>query len=173
MNARALTGLVTALLLVAISPAAHARVVRQDTPLNFANGTFGAGLQLGCPTGFVIKARLSPANSFQAAAGFGCGEDLLVTGDYVLEMANFFSEPNQFQLSWYLGIGGRYAVEYHAYHNDTATNVDLGPRVPIGMEFHFSELKWLEAYLEIAPGIDFVDDPGVTVDAGVGARIFF
>lgn len=167
--------LIAAGVLLLTARPAHAGAIRQKGAPNFTNGAFGAGLQIGCPTGITVKLRLSTANSFQATGGFGCAEDFYVTGDYVLEMGNFFTDPHNLQLSWYLGVGGRYALDYHGYRRNGVdrTDVDLGPRVPIGMEFHFNQIKALEVYLEIAPGIDFVDDPGVTVDAGLGARIFF
>ena len=162
---------------VLLASPAHAGAVRKKgDAANATAGTAGLGLQLGCPTGVTVKVRLAASSSFQGAGGFGCGADIAATGDYVLEMANFLSDPQTIQLSWYVGVGGRYAY-WHGYWGPSGQrhhgNVDLGPRVPVGLEMHFTQMRQLEAFLEIAPGIDFVDDPGVTVDGAIGARFFF
>ena len=103
---------------------------------------------------------------------------VIITGDYLLEMSNFIVDPHNFQVSWYFGIGGRFAYNHDRYygpankryyHRDT----DLGPRVPIGVEARFAQVKPLEVYFEAAPGIDFVDETGLTVDVALGARWFF
>lgn len=164
-------------LVLAAAPA-HARVLRNSDASNLAEGTVGVGLQLGCPTGVSVKARLGAPSSAQFEGGFGCGEDLILTGDYLLEMSNFIVDPHNFQVSWYFGIGGRFAYNHDRYygpankryyHRDT----DLGPRVPIGVEARFAQVKPLEVYFEAAPGIDFVDETGLTVDVALGARWFF
>lgn len=157
---------------------AHARVLRGSDASNLAEGTVGVGLQLGCPTGVSAKVRLGAPSSAQFEGGFGCGEDLILTGDYLLEMNNFLVDPHNFQVSWYFGIGGRFAYNHDRYygsqnrryyHRDT----DLGPRVPIGVEARFAQVKPLEVYFEVAPGIDFVDETGLTIDVALGVRWFF
>src|SRR6202035_4083421 len=92
--------------------AAQARVVRQSEAANLTEGSVGVGLQLGCPTGVSLQMRLSMVNSGQAEAGFGCGQDILLTGDYLLEMGNFLVDPHTLQVSWYIGLGGRYSAWY-------------------------------------------------------------
>lgn len=171
---RLLVAAICAALFVASSGPAQAAGKSEGAAL--PAGSIGLGLQLGCPTGITVRLRLSPSNSFQAAGGFGCGEDLIVEGDYLYEMGAVASDPS-IHIGWYLGVGGRYAYwdgywDNRLHHGD----VDLGPQVPIGLRFTFPTSQTplpIELYVEVAPGIDFVDNPGFRVDGGVGGRFFF
>jgi hypothetical protein len=46
-------------------------------------------------------------------------------------------------------------------------------RVPLGLDFAFRRPSWLEAYVEIAPGLMFLPGADLWFDVGLGARAYF
>jgi hypothetical protein len=175
--------LAAAFAISATAATAWAGVGREKNAANMEEGSIGLGGQIGCGTGGTAKFRLAAAHSVQGTIGFGqgiaCNEDLYLSADYLFELPNFVTNPHNVQFGWYVGVGGRYAVAYNDSYRyrgtyyDSRTNIDFGPRVPIGFEVYLTKVRPLELYVEAAPGIDFIDAPGLTVDIGSGARWFF
>jgi hypothetical protein len=146
-----------------------------DTP-----GALGVGIVIGSPTGLTGKWVAGNHVAFDAAVGIGFGEDLHVHADWLWEGDSLLDEQGA-NLRWFAGVGGRF--EFDDDHCDNGNgngnkncdddDVDLGPRVPVGLELRFASVKPLELYAEIALGIEVVDDTGLTFDGGIGARWFF
>lgn len=146
-----------------------------DTP-----GALGIGLVVGSPTGITGKWVAGNHVAFDATVGIGFGEDLHVHADWLWEGDSLLNEEGA-NLRWFAGVGGRFEIDdendCESETNDKCDedddDVDLGPRVPVGLELRFASVKSLELFAEIALGIEIVDDPGLTFDGGIGARWFF
>ena len=124
-----------------------------------------------------MKYRLSQQNSFDAALGFGFGANLHMHADWLYEGDDLLDDSGA-RLGWFVGVGGVVIFDDHddnGQGNDDNEDdeVDLGARVPVGLELRFSELRQLELFAEIALGIEIVDDPGPFLSGGIGARWFF
>jgi len=173
-------GLVTlfAFLLLLVPPA-------QATEVGTSR-VFGMGVQIGEPTGIVGKAFLGGGNALDFGIGFaGWGwrgrcegpdgrwhdcpnrrEYFSVHLDYLWE-ASFFAQP--FRLDWHAGVGGRFVDWYDWDYHATA----FLARVPLGLDFAFRRPAWLEAFIEVAPGLMLVPGLDFWIDVGVGARAYF
>jgi hypothetical protein len=148
-----------------------------DTP-----GALGIGLVVGSPTGITGKWVAGNHVAFDATVGIGFGEDLHVHADWLWEGDSLLAEEGA-NLRWFAGVGGRFEIDDDRDCNgrgndrcdddDDDEDVDLGPRVPVGLELRFSSVKSLELFAEIALGIEIIDDAGLTLDGGIGGRWFF
>ena len=147
---------------------------------------FGMGVQIGEPTGIVGKAFLGGGNALDFGIGFaGWGwrgrcegpdgrwhdcynrrEYFSVHLDYLWE-ESFFVQP--FRLDWHAGVGGRFVDWYDWDYHATA----FLARVPLGLDFAFRRPSWLEAFIEVAPGLMLVPGLDFWIDVGVGARAYF
>lgn len=141
-----------------------------------ANGTFGLGLELGAPFGLNGKYFLSDSG----ALNFGLGASGYVRGDrdglhlyldylwHPVSLAN----PPEFQLPFYIGIGGR----LWNFDEDDDGATAFGLRVPIGIAFDLNNIP-LDFFIQLTPTIDFYrgyrDDVGFWFDFSVGVRFWF
>jgi hypothetical protein len=141
-----------------------------------SNGQFGVGLELGSPFGLNGKYFLSP----DGALNFGAGANGYYRGDrdglhlyldylwHPISLAN----PAEFQLPFYIGIGGRLWNFNDA--NDDA--VAIGVRVPVGIAFDFNNVP-LDIFLQITPTLDFFsgynDNVDFQLDGSIGIRFWF
>jgi hypothetical protein len=141
-----------------------------------ANGTFGAGLELGSPFGLNGKYFLSS----DGALNFGLGADGYYRGDrdgfhlyldylwHPISLAN----PAEFQLPFYIGIGGRLWNFDDANDNALA----FGVRIPFGISFDFNNVP-IDIFLQITPTLDFFsgynDNVGFWFAGSLGIRYWF
>jgi hypothetical protein len=141
-----------------------------------SNGTFGLGLELGGPSGLNGKYFLSDSG----ALNFGLGangyyrdrDGIHLNLDYLwhpLSLAN----PPEFQLPFYIGIGGR-LWDFDDGPNDP---VAYGLRVPLGIAFDFNNVP-LDIFIQLTPTLDFYrnyrdDDLGFWFDFSLGIRYWF
>jgi hypothetical protein len=147
---------------------------------------FGLGGQIGEPTGIVGKAFVGRGNAFDFGLGFvgwgwrgrcqapdGHWYDCRDRHDYFSVHADFLWEESffdkAFRLDWHAGVGGRfidwYDLDYHA--------TGALARVPLGLDFAFHRPSWLEAFVEIAPGLMVAPFVDLWFDVGLGARAYF
>ncbi len=148
----------------------------QEQTASKAPGPFGVGLILGAPTGVSAKARLGSTSSIDAAFGLGVGADVHFHGDYLFEGLPVLlqDEDSGITLDWYFGVGGRMLlVDDNDNNNRNDDDLELGPRAPLGLELYVSSVKNMEAFVEVAVGLDLVDETNITVDGGIGFRWFF
>lgn len=144
------------------------------------DGSLGVGLVVGSPTGLSAKWMAGKSVAFDAAIGIGFGQDLHLHADWLYEGDALLKEEGA-TLSWFAGVGGRLEWDDddddrgrgNGNDEDDDDDLDLGPRVPVGLELRFASVKPLEIFGEIALGIEIVDDTGLTLDGGIGARWFF
>jgi hypothetical protein len=141
-----------------------------------SNGTFGLGLELGGPSGINGKYFLSDSGALNFGLGAdgyyrGRGDGLHLYFDYLwhpLSLAN----PPEFQLPFYVGIGGR----IWDFSDDNDDAVAFGIRVPIGVAFDFNNVP-LDVFIQLTPTLDFfsgyADNAGFWFDFSVGIRFWF
>ena len=153
--------------------------------------TFGGGVQIGEPTGIVGKFFLGRGNAVDFGLGFAgygvsgrcrapdgrwydCYDNrgyvrhgyISFHADYLWE-ESFLTQP--FRLDWHAGVGGRFINWYDWTYNATG----LIARVPLGLDFAFRRPTWLEAYVEVAPGLMVIPAFDLWFDVGIGARAYF
>jgi hypothetical protein len=147
--------------------------------------TFGLGVQLFDPTAFVGKAFLDRNDALAFGIGFwGYGRCVDRDGNvyYCGNSYHYFSfhfdylyEENivdsVVRLDWHAGVGGRLAYWRHANYADRSAG--LFARVPLGLDLAFRRPRWLEVYLEIAPGLWVYPGVDFDIDVGLGARAYF
>lgn len=147
---------------------------------------FGLGVQVAEPTALVGKLFLDRNNALDFGLGFwGYGRCYGANGPYYCDRANqFFSvhfdylyeeaivEFSALRLDWHAGGGGRLSFRHYTDDNG-ARDVAFFARVPIGVDFTFRRPSWLEAYLEVAPGLWVYPPLTFDIDVGLGARAYF
>jgi hypothetical protein len=181
MVRRVKTFLAAATFLVVLAGAGRARAQEGSTP--DTAGALGVGIVVGSPTGISGKWVAGESIAFDAAVGIGFGNDLHVHADWLYEGDTLLAEEGA-SLRWFAGVGAR--VEFDDDDDDNGNDdnngndddnddddLDLGPRVPVGLELRFASVRSLELFAEVALGIEIIDDPGLTFDGGIGARWFF
>ena len=148
--------------------------------------TFGLGIQLLEPTAIIGKLFLDRNNALDFGVGFwGYGRCYNNNGPYACNAVNqFFSvhfdylyeEPivdTTVRLDWHVGAGGRMVFGDYYYNSNGRHDVAVFARVPVGLDLTFRRPHWLEAYLEIAPGLWIYPPLAFDVDVGLGARAYF
>ena len=128
-----------------------------------AASKIGAGIFLGEPQGgLTLRVDRFPVIGLGWSILNG-KNDLRLTVDYWFMEKPIEDSP----LFWYWGLGGK--IGFHSNLGDGV--VDLGARVPIGLQWFFAE-KW-EAYVEAAPGIRIFPSVNFWWDAAIGIRYYF
>ena len=146
--------------------------------------TFGLGFQIGEPTAITAKVFVSGTSAYDFGVGFGgwCYDGnghsyacdslqgyLSLHADYLYQ-ENIVNMTNR--LDWYAGIGGRVIMSAYG-SNHLKDDVVLIARVPIGIAATFRRPDFLEAYLEIVPGIVAFPPLDFAIDFGLGVRAYF
>jgi hypothetical protein len=149
---------------------------------------FGVGFQIGEPTAITAKAFIGGPNAIDFGVGFGgwgygwctrpdgssyrCDDvnhNLSLHADYLYQ-ENIVNMTNR--LDWYAGLGGRVIMSAYG-SNNLSHDVVLIARVPIGIAATFRRPDFLEAYLEIVPGIVVFPPADFAIDFGLGVRAYF
>lgn len=146
---------------------------------------FGIGGTIIDPTGLSMKLRTNSPFSVQFYAGFsGWGYNRHWGGGGFQISADFLwaidiRPTRRTDFSFYFGVGPQ--IEFAGWHNgNDHSNVFIGPRVPLGLDFEFKS-RPLDVYVEFAPGIligdhwDNDNDVDVFFEADFvgGARYWF
>jgi hypothetical protein len=148
--------------------------------------TFGLGVQLFEPTALIGKLFLDRNDALDFGVGFwGYGRCYDNNGNhYACNAGNqYFSfhfdylyEENivdtAVRLDWHVGAGGRMAFNSY-YNNSGRHDVAIFARVPVGLDLGVRRPRWLEVYLEIAPGLWIFPPLTFDIDVGLGARAYF
>jgi hypothetical protein len=147
--------------------------------------SFGLGVQLFDPTALIGKAFLDRNNALAFGIGFwGYGRCYDVNGNsyacndyqnnFSLHFDYLYEEPivdSVVRLDWHVGIGGR--LTYWDRPRYVDHDAGLFARVPVGLDLAFRRPRWLEVYLEIAPGLWIYPPLHFDIDVGLGARAYF
>jgi hypothetical protein len=146
----------------------------------------GLGVQLIDPTAIIGKIFIGHGNAIDAGLGFGgvgyvhcrgpngsyyacdnIGRFWSIHSDYLWQ-DNLTREGN-LTLDWHIGAGGRLIFD----NTSDRGYVDLIARMPLGLDFTFARPNFLEAFVEIAPGLVIVPPLWFDIDAALGVRLYF
>ena len=147
---------------------------------------FGLGVQLFEPTALIGKLFLDRNNALDFGVGFWSygrcynsdgpyycdhtNQSFSVHFDYLYEETLLQAAP--VKLDWHAGAGGR--TLFHGYADGNGTHdVAFFARVPLGLDVTFRRPSWLEAYLEVGPGLWFFPTLTFDIDVGLGVRAYF
>jgi hypothetical protein len=143
-----------------------------------ANKKFGAGIELGEPTGLNGKYFLESDRAidfgFGEHYGDGYGDGLHIYGDYLWHPLSLASTES-FELPLYFGVGARlWEFDYHAADGD---GYALGVRVPLGISFDFKNVP-IDVFVQLTFVVDFLVDYGPHtlyggLDGSIGVRYWF
>jgi hypothetical protein len=139
--------------------------------LEHAPGGLGLGLVAGNPSGISWALRSGGDSYFQGAVGWSLSDDRLETSlDYcrTLETLDVPEAPN-LTFPIYVGLGGHLQIGDGEYREDEA---GLGLRVPVGLAMVPRSFS-ADVFLELAPSMRLFPETDFTLDAGLGARIYF
>ncbi|HEY5284898.1 MAG TPA: DUF3996 domain-containing protein [Polyangia bacterium] len=147
---------------------------------------FGLGVQLFEPTAIIGKLFLDRNDAVDFGVGFwgygrcydnngyayACNNDnqyFSIHADYLYEEGIVDSVV---RLDWHAGAGGR--IAFDSYVNDNGRHdAAFFARVPLGLDLAFKRPRWLETYLEIAPGLWIFPPLKFDIDVGLGVRAYF
>jgi hypothetical protein len=147
---------------------------------------FGLGVQAFEPTSLIGKLFLDRNNALDFGLGFwGYGHCYNNHGPYYCDRGNqafsvhfdyLYEEPfvevAPVRLDWHAGAGGR--MLFNGYTDDNGTHdLAIFARIPIGVDVTFRRPRWLEAYLEVAPGLWIFPPLTFDIDVGLGVRAYF
>lgn len=144
---------------------------------------FGLGFMVGDPTGITAKLWVGPTNSLDFGLGFwgyGFNDRCAPNGpcdrfgynngsfniDYLWQ-SNIVR--GQAQLDWHIGAGGRMLW----FGGCTGKCIDVGARMPVGLDLMFANPAMLEVFFELAPALYFVYGPSFDIEAALGVRFYF
>jgi hypothetical protein len=145
---------------------------------------FGLGLEIGDPTGLTGKLWVGPTNSLDFGLGlFGYGwDDRCAPNGYCYGYGGYRNGTfnvdylwqsnivrGTAQLDWHIGAGGR-VVWFGGCNGDC---LDVGARMPVGLDLMFANPSMLELFFEIAPALFLIDGPAFRIEGALGARFYF
>jgi hypothetical protein len=144
-----------------------------------ANKLFGAGIELGAPTGLTGKYFVASDRALDFGIGeiydYGDGNGFHIYGDYLWHPVSLLS-ADAFELPLYFGIGARiWDFDYHAPMNDNG--YAIGARVPLGISFDLNNVP-IDIFVQLTFVLDFFVDYGPhdiypSLDGSVGVRYWF
>jgi hypothetical protein len=118
-----------------------------------AFATKGIGVIVGNPTGLSFR-----VNRFPVLAVAWSGDSYIhLNMDYWL-----FNPRLEWPIKAYVGVGGNFRF---------GDNFGIGVRFPLGLQLFFA--RRFELFGELVPGVQFIDNSGFDLDAGIGLRFLF
>jgi hypothetical protein len=170
--------LIVAILLLT-THAADARRRRSFATSSYSsNGTFGLGIELGSPSGLNGKYFLTENTALNFGAGYiydnywHKGRDGVHIYLDHLWHPFVITQAAQFQLPFYVGVGGR----LWNFNDKDDSSFALGLRVPVGIAFDFNEVP-LDIFIQLTGVADLLirhdDKFGLHLEGSVGIRYWF
>jgi hypothetical protein len=146
--------------------------------------TVGLGVQIIDPFAIIGKVFIGHGKAIDAGLGFAgygyvrcrrpndqsqyCGSRFFsIHSDYLWE--DVLVREGNLKLDWHIGAGGRIIFD----NGSDRGYVDLIARMPLGLDFTFARPSFLEAFVEIAPGLVIVPPVWFDIDAALGVRLYF
>jgi len=141
---------------------------------------FGLGVVLGVPTAIVGKYWLDQKTAIDGGVGVYFGNYTLFYGDYLLHYPGLFGHETKFvsELIPYFGFGAVLAFTSASFSDNyglrgtSSGAFGFGGRVPGGIEWKPKDHP-IGVFVEVAPGLAFVPQVGLFIQAGIGIRYYF
>lgn len=124
-------------------------------------GSAGAGIVLGDPTGLTLKYFAHPSLAFDAGIGFS--GDAAFYADALWHAWDLFPQPSRGRLGAYVGAGPRVETKHDA---------TFGIRTMAGVAYWLPS-RPIELFLEGGPVFRFTPHTGTDFDAGLGIRFYW
>jgi len=139
-----------------------------------AQGTFGIGFSLGYPTGISWRYNTGSDHAFDGGIGFLPTDRFRLHADY-LWITHPFHEHNlslHYGPGVVLGFGSTGPWKDDVFGNRLYRyDVGFGVRFDIGITYVIPRAP-VDVFLEIAPVLVLVRDPGMVADVAVGVRVY-
>ena len=133
-----------------------------------AQGSNGAGIILGDPTGLTFQHKLGNERFMDFYLAYTWDDEWLIAGDYKFTLQNAF--PSNIPLVAYVGGGLFLHVEEEdKKHKD---DIALGLRIPVGIEWKVPEAPFT-MFAELVPGMKFIPSTDAEFQGGIGGRYIF
>jgi hypothetical protein len=144
-------------------------------------GSFGAGLILGEPTGLTVKYWLGSPGAIDGGLAYSFNSFFLIYSDYLYHFKGAFGASSEFatELTPYVGGGAVLFVQTtnqghqdRSFFRSDQGSVGLALRIPVGIEWTPGRAPF-GVFVEIAPGIGIVPATFGLLQGGIGARFYF
>lgn len=148
---------------------AHAGSVEPRGP---ENSRFGVGAYLGDPVGFTAKFYLTDRVALDSVLAWSfVDESFTMIGDVTYDIFELAVKKHQRDVSvpFYVGAGAKVAFDEDSNGDDETTG---GMRIPVGLAVQWKEYP-VEAFVELAPGVQFAPETEFDFTGGIGARFYF
>ncbi len=131
---------------------------------NAQSNGIGVGLIVGEPTGISGKYWTGSTTAFDAGLAWSFVDEnaFQIHADYIFHNMRLITIPDG-KLPFYYGIGARLK---------TATDVQLGVRVPLGLAYLFQNAP-IDIFIEVVPILDLIPKTDFQISVALGARYFF
>ena len=113
----------------------------------------GIGVIIGDPTGLSFRVNRFPV----LAVAWSRDSHIHINMDYWL-----FNPRLEWPVKAYIGVGGNFQL---------GDNFGIGVRFPLGLQLFFA--RHFELFGELVPGVQFIENSGFDLDAGIGLRFIF
>ncbi len=134
----------------------------------------GAGIIIGEPTGLSIKGWMSERTALAGAVAwaFDPNTSLHIHGDYLIHNYDLLN-VDAGTLPVYYGLGARIKFDDKEHpRRDRDRRTRAGVRIPAGLNYHFEDIP-ADIFIEIAPIFDIAPKTDFSLNAAIGARLFF
>ncbi len=130
-------------------------------------GRFGAGIQLGEPSGLSAKYWLNDKLAIDGAAGWSLYEhsDFYVQSDLLIHNFDLLPVPSG---KFPVYIGGGAFIRFRDEHHEN----QAGVRLPIGVDYLFDNAP-VDVFVEFAPGVQLTPSTRADFAGGIGIRYWF
>jgi opacity protein-like surface antigen len=142
-----------------------------------ANKVFGAGIELGAPTGLTGKYFMDTSHAIDFGIGdidhYGDKNGLHLYGDYLWHPVSLASTED-FELPLYFGLGARI---WDFDDNHDVGGFAIGARVPVGVAFDFNNVP-LDVFIQATFVLDLLigyapENIYPALDVSIGVRYWF
>lgn len=139
-----------------------------------AQGSFGFGLVIGEPTGLAWKYKINHLNAVDGAIGFSPFDRFRLHVDYLWQSHPFQEE----HLAVHYGLGpvigfGETDIAYRHGNSYVLGEGDIGfgVRAVAGLTYTIPRSP-VDLFVEMAPVVVAAPGPGLSLDVGLGARVY-
>ncbi len=134
-------------------------------------GTLGAGIIVGEPTGLSAKSYVTETQAFDAALSYSLRTDSIwLHGDYLYHSEKLSKDVEGGRWVPYGGLGG--LLYFSNQDKKQSSRALLAARAPAGLLFYPTDSS-IEFFAEIALVVGVLPATEVSVSGGIGARYLF